>query len=256
MLNSHLIKKFVLEIFILVIGISLSFWLNNLQTERSNRIKEKQLIHNILLNLAEIKSHSQQRLSVFEEENHLMDYLAISWNSINKDSIADVFLNGDYRQSFHNLFLDYREFHPPIADIESIIADGSISLIKNKAIKVALITLTDSSLDFVLQNVKSEIELQQAFRVELLTNKLPILNDALQTSQLEMYERFEMADTRYKSKIKLELDAILTMPEAYNYINLKIRQRYFVMLFLKSFMNDVDKTIELIKTDFGHLDNL
>jgi hypothetical protein len=226
---------------IIVIGISVSFWINNKQTAYDNQIKEKQLLQNIASSLQEIKVHIENRKNIFDQENELMDYMSQNWGKINTDSIVDVLQEGKYLKSFHNLFLDYREFHPPIAEIESFVADGSIELIKNPDIKVALIDLTDSRLDYVVQNVASEIDLQQAFRAVLIQNKDPILLRALQTSQTEMYDRFVNSDPSYRNKITLEINAFLKQPEARNYLNLKIRQRYFVMLFFNQFKDAVQK---------------
>ncbi|MEK9614593.1 MAG: hypothetical protein VW080_11810 [Flavobacteriaceae bacterium] len=226
---------------IIVIGISVSFWINNKQIAYDNQIKEKQLLQNIASSLQEIKVHIENRKNIFDQENELMDYMSQNWGRINTDSIVDVLQEGKYVKSFHNLFLDYREFHPPIAEIESFVADGSIELIKNPEIKVALIDLTDSRLDYIAQNVASEIDLQQAFRAVLIQNKDPILLRALQTSQTEMYDRFVNSDPSYRNKITLEINAILKQPEARNYLNLKIRQRYFVMLFFNQFKDAVQK---------------
>ena len=241
MVRSRLFQKFLFEILIIVIGISVSFWINNKQTAYDNQIKEKQLLQNIASSLQEIKVHIENRKNIFDQENELMDYMSQNWGKINTDSIVDVLQEGKYLKSFHNLFLDYREFHPPIAEIESFVADGSIELIKNPDIKVALIDLTDSRLDYVVQNVASEIDLQQAFRAVLIHNKDPILLRALQTSQTEMYDRFVNSDPSYRNKITLEINAFLKQPEARNYLNLKIRQRYFVMLFFNQFKDAVQK---------------
>lgn len=241
MVRSRLFQKFLFEILIIVIGISVSFWINNKQTAYDNQIKEKQLLQNIASSLQEIKVHIENRKNIFDQENELMDYMSQNWGKINTDSIVDVLQEGKYLKSFHNLFLDYREFHPPIAEIESFVADGSIELIKNPDIKVALIDLTDSRLDYVVQNVASEIDLQQAFRAVLIQNKDPILLRALQTSQTEMYDRFVNSDPSYRNKITLEINAFLKQPEARNYLNLKIRQRYFVMLFFNQFKDAVQK---------------
>ena len=241
MVRSRLFQKFLFEILIIVIGISVSFWINNKQTAYDNQIKEKQLLQNIASSLQEIKVHIENRKNIFDQENELMDYMSQNWGKINTDSIVDVLQEGKYLKSFHNLFLDYREFHPPIAEIESFVADGSIELIKNPDIKVALIDLTDSRLDYVVQNVASEIDLQQAFRAVLIQNKDPILLRALQTSQTEMYDRFVNSDPSYRNKITLEIKAFLKQPEARNYLNLKIRQRYFVMLFFNQFKDAVQK---------------
>ena len=76
-----------------------------------------------------------------------MDYLSTNWNNLNLDSIVEVLQFGRHKKAFHNVFLDYREFHPPVSEISSIIGDGSISLISNNDIKIQLISLMDTGFD-------------------------------------------------------------------------------------------------------------
>ena len=146
------------------------------------------------------------------------------------------------------MFLDYREFHPPISEISSIINDGSIALISNKKIKIELISFMDNNYDYVNQNVKSEIELQQSFREELLKSKSHEIAKILETTSLELKERFQ-GKIDYKKKILNELKAIVKLNSAKNYLNLKIRQRYWVMTFMNGFSRKLKKIKELVDAE-------
>ena len=93
----------------------------------------------VQLNINEIEVYVLNREKKLTAENELMDYLSANWSNINYDSITKVLLTGGNTKSFHNLFLDYREFHPPISEITSIIKDGSLALISNE-IKLKIIS--------------------------------------------------------------------------------------------------------------------
>jgi len=226
-------------------GISVSFWLNNVKDETYKLEKEKEILTSLHLNLTEVKTSLDSRLEMLIEENNLMDYLSKNWRNINKDSIVIEFENGGFIKSFHNIFLDYREYHPPITEINSIISDGSIRYLNNKEIKLNLSSLINFNLDFVVQNINSEIELQQSFREILLTNSSEEISEILKTSQMELKERFGDSK-KYQNKIKEELNSILKFRPAENYLNLKIRQRYFVMFFMEQFKNQLESLDSLI----------
>jgi len=229
-------RKFIFETSVIIIGISISFWLNNTKAKAENLRKEIQLIKAVQLNINEIEFYVLDREKKLTAENELMDYLSANWNAINYDSVTNVLLKGGNTKSFHNLFLDYREFHPPISEITSIIEDGSLALISNNEIKLKIISLLDNHLEFLNQNVSSEIALQQEFRIALLKSDNQEIKTILKTSQGELRERFYIEDD-FTEKTRAELVAINKLNSGENYLSLKIRQRFFVMHYLEVFKN-------------------
>ncbi len=230
------LRKFIFETSVIIIGISISFWLNNTQAKAENLRKEIQLLKAVQLNINEIEVYVLNREKKLTAENELMDYLSANWNAINYDSVTKVLLTGGNTKSFHNLFLDYREFHPPISEITSITADGSLTLISNNEIKLRIISLLDNHLEFLNQNVNSEIALQQEFRIALLQSDNQEIKTILKTSQGELRERFYIEDD-FTEKTRAELVAINKLNSGENYLSLKIRQRFFVMHYLEVFKN-------------------
>ena len=238
-------KKFIFETSVIIIGISISFWLNNTQAKAENLRKEIQLLKAVQLNINEIEVYVLNREKKLTAENELMDYLSANWNNINYDSITKVLLTGGNTKSFHNLFLDYREFHPPISEITSIIEDGSLALISNNEIKLKIISLLDNHLEFLNQNVSSEIALQQEFRNALLQSDNQEIKAILKTSQNELRERFYQEDD-FTEKTRSELLAINKLNSGENYLRLKIRQRFFVMYYLgtcKSKLKELEEEV-------------
>ena len=247
------VKKFIFETSVIIIGISISFWLSNLQEKSNNKNKEIEILESIDININEIQKYIDNRRETFDEDNQLMDYLSTHWNNLNLDSIVEVLQFGRHKKAFHNVFLDYREFHPPVSEISSIIGDGSISLISNHDVKIQLISLMDNSFDFVNQNVKSEIELQQSFRAKLVQEESYEISKILETTQNEMGQRI-LGEVDNRKKILAELKAITKLRSAKNYLNLKIRQRFWIMNFYNSFDKNLNvlrklvvKELELIK---------
>lgn len=243
-------KKFIFETSVIIIGISISFWLNNTQAKAENLRKEIQLLKAVQLNINEIEVYVLNREKKLTAENELMDYLSANWSNINYDSITKVLLTGGNTKSFHNLFLDYREFHPPISEITSIIEDGSLALISNNEIKLKIISLLDNHLEFLNQNVSSEIALQQEFRNVLLQSDNKEIKAILKTSQNELRERFYQEDD-FTQKTRSELLAINKLNSGENYLSLKIRQRFFVMYYLGVFKTKLTELEEEVNAELA-----
>lgn len=243
-------KKFIFETSVIIIGISISFWLNNTQAKAENSRKEIQILKAVQLNINEIEVYVLNREEKLTAENELMDYLSANWNNINYDSVTKVLLTGGNTKSFHNLFLDYREFHPPISEITSIIEDGSLALISNNEIKLKIISLLDNHLEFLNQNVSSEIALQQEFRIALLQSDNQEIKAILKTSQNELRERFYQEDD-FTEKTRSELLAINKLNSGENYLSLKIRQRFFVMYYLDAFKSKLKELEEEVNAELA-----
>ncbi len=250
MFNTKVFSKLGIEILAIIIGISASFWISEVQKDIENQEKEKRLLKTIQINVQTIDEYTNNRLNLLNEENHLMDYMSSNWNTLNIDSLVNVLKDGTYIKSFHNIFLDYREFHPPISELKAIIDDGSLGLINNERIRLALTALLDDRLDFLLQNVNSEIQLQQAFRENLISEKNEKIVAVLKTTYNEMDNRIN-GKAGYINKNSQEIKAIAELKSAQNYLNLKIRQRYWVIFFMDYFKSALTEVNELVNAELN-----
>jgi hypothetical protein len=248
MIKRKVFIKLGFEIIAIIIGISATFWISEVQKDLENQEKEIKLLKTIQINVHNIDKYTNNRIDLLKVENDLMDYISSNWKGLNIDSLVNVLKDGKYIKSFHNIFLDYREFHPPISELKAIIDDGSLGLIKNEKIRLTLTTLLDDRLDFLLQNVKSEIQLQQAFRENLISEKNEKIVSALKTSYFEMENRIK-GESGYHNKISQELKAITELKSAENYLNLKIRQRYWVMFFMNNFKSSLTEISDLVNSE-------
>jgi len=248
MIKRKVFIKLGFEIIAIIIGISATFWISEVQKDLENQEKEIKLLKTIQINVNNLDKYTNNRIDLLKVENDLMDYISSNWKGLNIDSLVNVLKDGKYIKSFHNIFLDYREFHPPISELKAIIDDGSLGLIKNEKIRLTLATLLDDRLDFLLQNVNSEIQLQQAFRENLISEKNEKIVSALKTSYFEMENRIK-GESGYHNKISQELKAITELKSAENYLNLKIRQRYWVMFFMNNFKSSLTEISDLVNSE-------
>ncbi|MEL0201534.1 MAG: hypothetical protein VW892_02700, partial [Flavobacteriaceae bacterium] len=136
MIKRKVFIKLGFEIIAIIIGISATFWISEVQKDLENQEKEIKLLKTIQINVHNIDKYTNNRIDLLKVENDLMDYISSNWKGLNIDSLVNVLKDGTYIKSFHNIFLDYREFHPPISELKAIIDDGSLGLIKNEKIRL------------------------------------------------------------------------------------------------------------------------
>ena len=153
-----------IEFIAVVLGITISFWLDNKKEEWDNNKVEIKLLESILDDVEAIKTYNQERSEMFVLENDVMDHISSNWENLNVDSIAKILSTSGYRTSIHTMFFDYREFHPPISSLRMVLNDGSINIINSKKVKSLISKLVNTDYGFVAKNVDTEIALQIELR--------------------------------------------------------------------------------------------
>ena len=153
-----------IEFIAVVLGITISFWLDNKKEEWDNSKVEIKLLESILDDVEAIKTYNQERSEMFVLENDVMDHISSNWENLNVDSIAKILSTSGYRTSIHTMFFDYREFHPPISSLRMVLNDRSINIINSKKVKSLISNLVNTDYGFVAKNVDTEIALQIELR--------------------------------------------------------------------------------------------
>ena len=237
--------KYTLEFIVIVLGITISYWINDIQIQNQESNKEKIILNSILSDIEQIELYINARKKTLSSDSIWMDYLIKNWDKVNIDSTAKQFSKNRYDASFHNLFLDFREFHPPIATLEMVTSDGSFNIIKNDLIKRRINSIVYLSKEQLIKNSEVEIDLQLSFKERLMVDEDIDIVNMLNATQFELKNRFDGSENYYEES-KNELKIILEKDYARNYLNLKFRHRYFVQLFLNNFSNQVSELKTLI----------
>ena len=182
--------KYSLEFVVIVLGITISYWINDIQIQNQESDKEKVILNSILSDFEQIETYINARKRTLKSDSIWMDYLIKNWKNINIDSTAIQFSKNRYDASFHNLFLDFREFHPPIATLEMVTSDGSFNIIKNNLIKRRINSIVYLSKEQLIKNSEVEIDLQLSFKERLMIDEDKDVVEMLNTTQFELYNRF------------------------------------------------------------------
>ena len=215
--------KYSLEFIVIVLGITISYWINDIQVQNQESDKEKVILNSILSDIELIEGYINDRKKTLSSDSLWMDYLIKNWENINIDSTTREFSKTGYNASFHNLFLDFREFHPPIATLEMVTSDGSFSIIKNDLIKRKINSIVYLSKEQLIKNSEVEIELQLSFKEKLMEDEGKDVVNMLNATQNELKNRFSGSENYYL-ETKNELRVILEKDYARNYLNLIARR--------------------------------
>ena len=224
-----------IEFIAVLLGITSSLWIDENRKARDLNEKQVMILQAVYEDIVQTENFIKERRDpAFQLDSTWMDYFANNWDTMNIDSAAVALSKNGTRGSFHNTFLDFREFHPPISSIELIMQDGSLKEIQNMEIRKKINELVKTDLEFVLKNVQTEIDMQIDFRNTLINQNDPKLAELLSISQLTLRNRFRDNVDNYDDQIE-QLKYFLTKDFVRTYINLKNRHRYFVMLFIRNF---------------------
>ena len=224
-----------IEFIAVLLGITSSLWIDENRKARDLNEKQVMILQAVYEDIVQTENFIKERRDpAFQLDSTWMDYFANNWDTMNIDSAAVALSKNGTRGSFHNTFLDFREFHPPISSIELIMQDGSLKEIQNMEIRKKINELVKTDLEFVLKNVQTEIDMQIDFRNTLINQNDPKLAELLSISQLTLRNRFQDNVDNYDDQIE-QLKYFLTKDYVRTYINLKNRHRYFVMLFIRNF---------------------
>lgn len=135
--TSKYIKYAIGEIFLVVVGILIALWINNLNEENNKRIKEKAILEELhkdfLYNLKDFKE--VKRLHYYSLKNTILfkKYINHPNPILVKDSIAKY-----YFSAFNSA-----AFNPSNGVVESLISSGEYQLIRNDTLRKYIISWKD-----------------------------------------------------------------------------------------------------------------
>ena len=192
-----------IEFIAVLLGITSSLWIDENRKARDLNEKQVMILEAVYEDIVQTENFIKERRDpAFQLDSTWMDYFANNWDTMNIDSAAVALSKNGTRGSFHNTFLDFREFHPPISSIELIMQDGSLKEIQNMEIRKKINELVKTDLEFVLKNVQTEIDMQIDFRNTLINQNDPKLAELLSISQLTLRNRFRDNVDNYDDQIE------------------------------------------------------
>jgi hypothetical protein len=202
------ILKYTLEFFVIVLGISISFWLNELSVEKNENRERLKVLNNIKTEIKDIRKYTANRMKYWQDDIDLYTMFLSSEFEIN--SIKEI-TSSKSRVEYNLIY--YRDFEPPMNRYVSMINTGSFKFIKSERVKEALTRLHTINYSNINTSVQYE-KLLKEHLIEIITKNHPNLLFASNDSQ------FSIEDYSKLLKTEIEKDPILKS-------NLIIQQKYF-----------------------------
>lgn len=240
-----------IEFLAVLLGITSSLWIEENRKANEQTDKQITILEAVYQDILQTEKFLKERRDpAFQADSVWMDYFVDNWENMNVDSVAVELSKFGTTVSFHNTFLDFREFHPPISSIELIMQDGSLKEIHNREIRKKINELVKTDLKFVMKNVQTEIEMQIDFRGTLVQQNDPKLAELLSISQSTLSNRFSNNVEDYQGQVD-QLKYFLSQDYVRTYIGLKNRNRHFIMLFIRRFKATLSELKALIEQELN-----
>ena len=194
--------KYSLEFLVIVLGISVSFYLDKIRKDGDNDTLSIIIYQNLLNEINEIEKYAESREFAFTKD--LESIIALKNPRISGDSLIKL---EKAKKFILASFLNYRGFSPPNSVYKSIVGDGNLKYLQSINLKKELNEMHNTHFNLIDSNVGDESDARKKI-IEHIQIKYPkiYLNGQFK------YER----GSEFYNKLKSIFDGDLTL-QAYTY---------------------------------------
>ena len=224
MIKKYIIK-YSIEFVVIILGITVSFWLNELSIDNQNEEERIKVLTSLQMEINEIKYYCDGRKRTWEMDISLLNEFLYSINKIfNIDSVLKITTSKIRIETFIIL---YRVFDPPMNRYYSIINSGDLKYVKSDKVKEILSRLHNTTFSYVETAVEHEKQLKQSF-LPFLTINHPDVILARDNNKISIDRYSEILNDAIKSDDKLKAKLILL--KRYLEYKISILQMYMINL--------------------------
>ena len=186
--------KYSLEFLVIVMGISVSFWLSNYQESIDNAEKEIQVCNDLFNGVSSLYDHIEDRTLAFKFDLDIIEHL-LGLSDFNKYNYDDLMV----------AVTDWRGFDPNQETYSTLKEEGSLKYISSKELKVNLEKFYGSEGGYIISNMEDDIIMQREI-LKYLNYNHPILvlrnNEYNDESLILNFKSVVNKDLTLKSLIK------------------------------------------------------
>ena len=234
-IDKKYIIKYSFEFVVIVLGISVSFWLNELSIENQNEGERIKVLNSLKMEINEIKDYTYEREKTWVTDLRLLNELLLPRNGvIDTDSILKITTAKSRIETF---LVIYRVFDPPMNRYYSIINSGDLKFVKSDKIKEILSRLHNTSFSYVETTVEYEKQLKQSF-LPFISENHPDIILARDDNSVSMKKYIDIISRSIKSDKKLKANFIMVK----RYLDYKLS---FLRLYVMS-LEDLEREINLV----------
>tara|TARA_Y100000994_G_C15627021_1_gene415449 strand:+ start:270 stop:992 length:723 start_codon:yes stop_codon:yes gene_type:complete len=234
-LKKKYIIKYSFEFFVIVLGISVSFWLNEISIDNQNEVERIKVLNSLKMEIKEIRDYTFEREKTWMTDLRLLNELLFPRNGIvDTDSILKITTAKSRIETF---LVIYRVFDPPMNRYYSIINSGDLKFVKSDKIKEILSRLHNTSFSYVETTVEYEKQLKQSF-LPFLSQNHPEIILARDDTSVSMKKYVDIISRSINSDKKLKANFIMVK----RYLDYKLS---FLRLYNMS-LDDLEREINLV----------
>ena len=224
-IDKKYIIKYSFEFVVIVLGISVSFWLNELSIENQNEGERIKVLNSLKMEIQEIRNYTDEREKTWQTDLNLLNLL-LDPKDLNStsDSILKITTSKSRIETF---LVIYRVFEPPMNRYYSIINSGDLKFVKSNKIKEVLSRLHNTSFSYVETTVEYEKQLKQSF-LPFIAENHPSIIIARDDQNVSMKEYVQKLVKAIKKDIKLK--ANFSMVKRYLEYKLNFLRIYVVIM--------------------------
>ena len=235
MMKKKYLIKYSFEFVVIVLGISVSFWLNELSIDNQNEVERIKVLNSLKMEIKEIRDYTFEREKTWMTDLRLFNELLFPRNGIiDTDSILKITTAKSRIETF---LVIYRVFDPPMNRYYSIINSGDLKFVKSDKIKEILSRLHNTSFSYVETTVEYEKQLKQSF-LPFLSQNHPEIILARDDTSVSMKKYVDIISRSVKSDKKLKANFIMVK----RYLDYKLS---FLRLYNMS-LDDLEREINLV----------
>lgn len=212
--------KYLFDFIVIVLGITVSFWFNQLSIKKSNDLERLKVLNSIEMEISEIENYTKERLNSWNDDIDL--YSEFLSDKLDLQSIKNI-TSSKSRIEYNLIY--YRDFEPPMNRYNSMISSGNIKYIDSEKLKEILTRLHNLN----YSNLKTTVEYEKSLKEQLIqiltknhSNILLIGDDnktSLDNYSRELYSAIK-ADNELKTNLIIQMKYFKTrvsLLKLYNY---------------------------------------
>ena len=224
-IDKKYIIKYSFEFVVIVLGISVSFWLNELSIDNQNEVERVKVLNSLKMEIQEIRNYTDEREKTWQTDLNLLNLL-LAPKDLNSTSNSILKITTS-KSRIETFLVIYRVFEPPMNRYYSIINSGDLKFVKSNKIKEVLSRLHNTSFSYVETTVDYEKQLKQSFLPFIAENhpSIIIARDDQNVSMKEYVQKLVKAIER-----DIKLKANFSMVKRYLEYKLNFLRIYVVIM--------------------------
>jgi hypothetical protein len=219
--------KYLLESIVIITGISVSFWINQVSIDNDIKNERLRVLNNLFFEVQEIENYSNERLKIWNQDIEI--YSNLLKEDLDTDEIESIAISKS-RVEYNLIY--YRDFSPPMNRYESMVNTGDLKYINSQEISDLLTRLHNQ--DFGL--VKSTVEYEKSLKINLInliTSNYPRIILSGENNQVTLTKYLEELHKVFQTDKSVQTELLVQM----RYYNTRIAALKYYLITLNDLKN-------------------